>query len=456
VNLPAGTHLNVLVDGSRVGEIVLTSLLAGEFERDTRDGQSLPAIASGTTIAVTDQSGMTIVAGSFNVTLPPPTPTPTPGATPTPSPSPTPTPQPGAEVRLRIPLAGAILNGVIPKGHAEFRQRADGRRKLEVEIEDLNLPAGTTFTVFVDGVNIGQIAINQFFEGQLELESENGQTVPNVVDGTTVTVVNAAGQTVLVGRFGADAAAAMQRNPLEDHGFFVRQQYIDFLNRAPDDAGFNAWVGVLDRCPEDGYGTTHTDCDRVQISSGFYRSQEFLGRGYFLYRAYDAALGRLPHYNEFLPELGRIGQAQTEAELEANKNAFVEDVMHRAEFIERYRGLDDAAHAEDFVSRLEQTAGVRLASHAQLVDDMRRGARNAAQTLRSFLESPEVNEHFIYRGFVTMQYFGYLRRDPDAAGWNAWVNILTNGRDDIQPGDYRTLIFGFLHSNEYRDRFGQP
>jgi hypothetical protein len=448
VNLAAGTHLNVLVDGGKVGEIVLTSLLAGEFERDTRDGQSLPAIASGTNVAVTDQTGTIIVAGTFNVTLPPPGPTPTPSATPT--------PQPGAEVRLRILLAGATLNNVIPKGHAEFRQRADGRRKLEVEIEDLNLPAGTTFTVLVNGVSVGQIALSSVFEGVLELETENGQSVPNVVDGTTVTVVDGAGVTVLAGRFGADAATAMQRNPLEDHGFFVRQQYIDFLNRPPDDAGFNAWVAVLDRCADDGYGTAHPDCDRVEISSGFYRSQEFLGRGYFLYRAYEAALGRLPHYNEFLPELGRIGQAQTVAELEVNKNAFVEDVMHRAEFTERYRGLDDAAHAEDFVTHLEQTAGVHLANHGQLVDDMRRGARTAAQTLRAFLESPEVNGRFFNRGFVIMQYFGYLRRDPDTTGWNAWVDILEHGRGKIQPGDYRTLIFGFLHSNEYRNRFGRP
>jgi hypothetical protein len=41
-------------------------------------------------------------------------------------------------------------------------------------------------------------------------------------------------------------------------------------------------------------------------------------------------------------------------------------------------------------------------------------------------------------------------------GFNAWVNILSNGRGEIQPNDFRTLIFGFLHSNEYRNRFGQP
>ena len=57
-----------------------------------------------------------------------------------------------------------------------------------------------------------------------------------------------------------------------------------------------------------------------------------------------------------------------------------------------------------------------------------------------------------------MQYFGYLRRDPEAAGYDDWVDVLTNGRASagIQPGDYRHLIFGFIYSTEYRERFGQP
>ncbi|HYY42632.1 MAG TPA: hypothetical protein VE775_07845, partial [Pyrinomonadaceae bacterium] len=356
---------------------------------------------------------------------------------------------------LRIPLVGSVLNGVIPKGHAEFKQRAGGN-EFEVEIEDVNLPAGTTFNVLVDNVSVGQIVLGQFFKGKLELEAEHGQAVPAITNGTVVTVVNSTGTTILAGSFGANASAAALVNPLEDTSFFVRQQYIDFLNRGPEEAGLNAWVNLLNQCPENGYGTTHVECDRVQVSAGFYRSQEFLGRGYFIYRAYDAALGRLPRYAEFLPEMGRLGAARTAAELEANKVAYMDDFVQRAEFQTRYAGLTDAAHAEEFVSRLEQTAGVRLANHAQLVGDLRSGARTVAQTLRAFLDSPEVNDHFIFRGFVTMQYFGYLRRDPEPAGWNAWVNVLTNGAGNIQAGDYRTLIFGFVHSQEYRNRFGHP
>jgi hypothetical protein len=157
-----------------------------------------------------------------------------------------------------------------------------------------------------------------------------------------------------------------------------------------------------------------------------------------------------------MPDMARLGTPQNAAELEASRVAFVAQFMSRPEFNALYGGLTNAANAEAFVSKLERTANVRLANHAQLVSEMSSGVRTAAQTLRAFIESAEVQNAFFYRGFVTMQYFGYLRRDPEQSGFEAWVNVLTNGNGAVQPGDYRTLIFGFLHSNEYRNRFGQP
>jgi hypothetical protein len=316
------------------------------------------------------------------------------------------------------------------------------------------LPAGTTFRVLVNNVSIGQIVLNSLFRGELELNTNDGNSVPDITNGTTVAVVNAGtGAMLLAGVFGTIAPAA---NPLEDGSFFVRQQYLDFLNRAPEQGGLDAWLGVFSKCPNNGYGSTNPECDRVQISSGFYRSPEFSGRGFFIYRFYDAALGRRPLYAEFMPDMARLGTPQTAAELEASRVAFVAEIMSRPEFNALYGGLTNAANAEAFVSKLEKTANVRLANHAQLVAEMSSGAKSATQTLRAFIDSPEVQNAFFYRGFVTMQYFGYLRRDPEQAGFNAWVNVLTNGNETVQPGDYRILIFGFLHSNEYRNRFGHP
>jgi hypothetical protein len=49
-----------------------------------------------------------------------------------------------------------------------------------------------------------------------------------------------------------------------------------------------------------------------------------------------------------------------------------------------------------------------------------------------------------------MQYFGYLRRDPDP-DYNKWLAYLNE-----HPDDFRTMVRGFMNSVEYRLRFGQP
>ena len=70
-----------------------------------------------------------------------------------------------------------------------------------------------------------------------------------------------------------------------------------------------------------------------------------------------------------------------------------------------------------------------------------------AEVLRAFAESNEVAQRFFNQAFVVMQYFGYLRRDPDAS-YQTWINIMN------QTGDFRGMISGFMNSNEYVLRFG--
>ena len=144
--------------------------------------------------------------------------------------------------------------------------------------------------------------------------------------------------------------------------------------------------------------------------------------------------------------------------------------MQLPEFTNIYAGLTDPAHASQFIAKLEEKARVTLPASAQtdpgqppqygrqqLIDKMASGQFTAAQTLRAFIEQKVVWDTYFYRAFVAMQYFGYLRRDPEAAGYDDWVDVLTNGRpgQGIQPGDYRHLIFGFIYSIEYRERFGK-
>ncbi len=54
------------------------------------------------------------------------------------------------------------------------------------------------------------------------------------------------------------------------------------------------------------------------------------------------------------------------------------------------------------------------------------------------------------RAFVLAEYFSYLRRDPDEAGYQFWVEVLENH----DRNNYRGMVCAFLTSAEYQKRFG--
>ncbi|HLL73825.1 MAG TPA: DUF4214 domain-containing protein, partial [Pyrinomonadaceae bacterium] len=245
------------------------------------------------------------------------------------------------------------------------------------------------------------------------------------------------------------------RNPIGSPDFFVRQQYLDFLGREPDAGGFAAWTNVLRGCAFEGHfgpGKSGSDpsCDRLTVSSGFYRSEEFHERGYFAYRFYEVALGRPPRYEEFLSDMQLLSGPQTPGELEVSKATFAKEFMARPalagqqSFAARNGELDDAGRLDHMLER----AGVTLANRDHLAAALAAGRMTPAQVLRAVAESNEASAKFYNRAFVAMQYFGYLQRDPDEPGFNRWVNVLNTS------GDYRTMIFGFIYSHEYQARFG--
>ncbi len=86
-----------------------------------------------------------------------------------------------------------------PKGHAEFRVRGT-RRVFKVEVEDVNLADSTELTVKLNGDVVGTLVLD-LREGELELNTNDGDTVPDSVAGKTVTVVTADGATVVSGQF---------------------------------------------------------------------------------------------------------------------------------------------------------------------------------------------------------------------------------------------------------------
>jgi hypothetical protein len=234
-------------------------------------------------------------------------------------------------------------------------------------------------------------------------------------------------------------------NPIDGTTFFVRQHYMDFLGREPDPSSV-AWVNQINQCVPSQPG-----CDRLSVSQGIYNSPEFKDRGYFIYKFFAAALGRKPGYDEFVLDRARVSGFQSDAELEQSKRDFIADFMSRPGFTSVYNGLTNNA----YVQQLFTTAGVTqvtvngtIFNVGAMQQSLASGQRTRAQVLRDIAESPEVSARFLVESTIVMHYFGYLRRDPDAAYQN-WINIYN------QTGDSRNVTNGFVNSPEYRNRFGQ-
>lgn len=227
-------------------------------------------------------------------------------------------------------------------------------------------------------------------------------------------------------------------NPIDQTPFFVRQHYIDFLGREPDPGGFAGWQATIDNCP-----AGDTSCDRVHVSGNFFQSPEFQQRGYFVYRFYPVSFGRKPEYAEFIPDLARVSGFLSEAQLEAAKVAFINDFMSRTPFVTKFNALNNTQYVDTLLGTAQITHPARDFWIAALGD----GSRTRAQVLREISESGEVYTKYYNQAFVVMQYFGYLRRDPDAFYLN-WIQVLET------TGDSRGMISGFVNSLEYRFRFG--
>jgi CSLREA domain-containing protein len=265
-------------------------------------------------------------------------------------------------------------------------------------------------------------------------------------------------------------------NPIDDATKFVTQQYHDFLNRDPDAEGLAFWVGGITVC---GANAQCREVKRIDTSAAFFLSIEFQNTGYFVERTYKTAFGDatspgvpgtvpIVRLDEFLRDTQRIGrdvivnQGDWEARLAANKGAYALEFIQRQRFQAAFPGTMTAA---EFVAKLDENAGGVLSADeraqltALLAPDPPDPSRRAA-VLRQVAEDQTLVERERNRAFVLMQYFGYLRRNPDDApekdlnyaGWRFWLDKL-----DAFGGDYRRaeMVKAFISSDEYRRRFGQ-
>lgn len=80
-----------------------------------------------------------------------------------------------------------------------------------------------------------------------------------------------------------------------------------------------------------------------------------------------------------------------------------------------------------------------------------RGRETKAGAMKRVAENAGFERREFNAAIVLMQYFGYLRRDPDAEGFNYWLGKLEQFGGDFQNGE---MVRAFISSAEYRGRFG--
>ena len=103
--------------------------------------------------------------------------------------------------RIGATLTGGPIGGVTPVGFADYRVDDQGRRRLEVQGQSINLAAGTVLTISVNNAVVGQASVSQLQTIFFEIETNNGGTVPVITEGMPVEVSNGA-NVVFAGTFG--------------------------------------------------------------------------------------------------------------------------------------------------------------------------------------------------------------------------------------------------------------
>jgi hypothetical protein len=253
--------------------------------------------------------------------------------------------------------------------------------------------------------------------------------------GVTITSPSSATATII-----DNDATLSNSNPIDDVDFFINQQYLDILGRLPDQQGFQNWHNTLAPCPNGGYGEPPTsNCDRLHVAAGFFQSDEYLNRGYFAFRFYMVSFAQRPTYAQFMPDMADVGGPKSPAEEEASKVAFADAFVQRPAFLAKYPGLS----GQPLADALLQTAGLPAGSYNA-------GSQTNGQILRGISESSAAFNKFLTEGTVSIQYFAFLRRDPDTVGYQNNVNTL-----NANPNNLRHMIFIFIYSTEYRGRFGK-
>jgi len=267
-----------------------------------------------------------------------------------------------------------------------------------------------------------------------------------------------------------DLGAYEAGNPIDEASFFVKQQYLDFLNRQPDQSGWDFWTQQITSCRSD---AQCLEVRRINTSGAFFLSIEFQQTGNLVYKMYKTAFGNLQgkpvavDRTPFLADTRQIqstpaqivvGQGDWQTQLEANKRAFALAFVQRPQFQSIYGNMDAATYVQNLFTHAGVTpTSIETSAAIDAFNNAGGGDAGRAAALRSVAESNSVSTKLVNEAFVLMQYFGYLQRNPndppdgDYSGYNFWLTKLNQFNGDYLAAE---MVKAFISSAEYRHRFG--
>lgn len=410
---------------------------------------------------------------------PTPTPTPTPSPSPSVSPSPTATPTPIAIFQFNSAAYG-VQEAVTSVNVTVLRTGlTTSTASVDVASADATAKQKGDFTNVVAHLVFAPNETQKTFPALISddnyVEGTESATLllQNPSNGNLDTLHSTASLQII------DNASEPAGNAIDVSRTFVGEHYHDFLYRQSDPSGEDFWTNQIEQCGAD---TQCRQIKRVSVSGAFFLSIEFRSTGFLVIRAHKAGFGNAkstPRYAVFLRdqrEIGDgviVGQGNWQAQLAANIQAYLQDFVSRSEFTSQASFAQGAA-AATFVDALFANSGASPTSADRNAAISAYGSGDTAgraAALKSVVESSSVFNKLYNDSFVLMQYFGYLRRNPDEApdanfnGYDFWLAKL-NGvsqpnedmRDDTQAqqrSDRAEMIRAFIESSEYRRRFGE-
>ncbi len=258
-----------------------------------------------------------------------------------------------------------------------------------------------------------------------------GTNTPSVVTGVAASFAGEASVSLTAYSGGAENGgfAVKVGSKIWDPTFFTTQQYLDLLDRAPDQAGLNFWLNQLSTG-----GNT-----RASLAANFFTSAEFSNGGLNIIKFYIAVFRRDPDFGGFLFNYNAFIGGQP---LSAILNQF----LTSPEFQNTYGTLTNS----DFVNLIYQNVFGRApdsGGYNYYLGLLNNGQITRAGVMGQFIASSEFSGTVRARAYSNLLYMGFLRRTADPVGLNFWTNALAN------QAALPSVINNFITSPEYVNRF---